>query len=71
VIDAREPDFHWGGRPVYRCQLGCGDRFERVENLEAVLRHEEEAHASSRSVRMSSILGADGQPLQVVEENAL
>lgn len=39
--ETRSPDFHWKGRPVFRCtREGC--RYERVENLEAVLRHEQD-----------------------------
>jgi hypothetical protein len=62
--EEREPDFCWYGRPVYRCRE-CGDKYERVENLESVLRHEEEVHGGA--VRQSSILGADGKPLTVLE----
>ncbi len=62
--EEREPDFLWYGRPVYRCQV-CGDKFERVENLESVLKHEAEEHGGA--VRPSPILGADGKPLLVEE----
>jgi hypothetical protein len=61
----RQPDFHWAGRPVYRCRI-CG-RYERVENLAAVEEHEAAAHGPV--VRPSPILGEDGKPLLVVEED--
>jgi hypothetical protein len=63
----RTPDFTWGGRPVYRCQE-CGDRFERVDDLEAVLEHEAGAHAPVAPIpRVSRILGSDGEPLLVTD----
>lgn len=63
----REPDFLWGGRPVYRCRT-CGDRFERLEDLPAVLQHEAEAHAAPAPiVRESPILGPGGETLMVEE----
>jgi hypothetical protein len=63
----RAPDFTWNGRDVYRCRE-CGDRFERVDNLEAVLEHEAEAHAPAPPAsRTSRILGSDGDPLQVTD----
>lgn len=64
VIPAREPDFHWNGRPVFRCKV-CGSRYERVENLAAVLAHEAEAHGPT--VRESRILGPDGQAVLIAE----
>jgi hypothetical protein len=69
AVEAREPDFLWQGtRPVYRCRF-CGDHFERVEDLDAVLKHEQEVHAEKESpVRTSRILGEDGNPLQVEED---
>ncbi len=63
--DERAPDFLWSGRPVYRCRV-CGDRYERVENLAAVLEHEAEQHGSA--IQPSRILGVDGKPLLVREE---
>jgi len=63
-VEVREPDFLWSGRPVYRCRE-CGDKYERVENLVSVLKHEEERHGLLP--RPSSILGADGKPLTVLE----
>ena len=62
--EGRAPDFLWSGRPVYRCQV-CGEKYERLENLDAVLRHEEEAHGAG--IRVSAILGADGNPLTILE----
>jgi hypothetical protein len=67
LVVAREPDFRWSGRPVYRCRF-CGAHYERVENLPAVLEHEAEAHPQIRAVRESRILGHDGKPLEVAEE---
>jgi hypothetical protein len=60
---ARQPDFVWGGRPVYRCHQGCGDRFERIDDLAAVEDHERTFHPTNTSARPSLILGADGRPL--------
>lgn len=63
----REPAFHWNGRPVYRCAV-CGDRYERVGNLAAVLEHEAKEHAPRAPIlRASRILGADGEPLMVTD----
>ncbi len=62
----RAPDFVWGGQPVYRCRV-CG-RYERVGNLEAVERHEVEAHTKAPEVRESRIVGTDGQPLLVAAQ---
>jgi hypothetical protein len=59
----RAPDFLWNGRPVYRCRI-C-QRYERIENLAAVERHEVEAHTKAPEVRESRIVGLDGQPLQI------
>lgn len=42
--EKREPDFMWAGQPVYRCKRGCGEKFERIEDLAAVIRHEETMH---------------------------
>ena len=63
----RAPDFVWAGRPVFRCRW-CGDRFERVEDVASVIRHEQEAHAQSGVPRVSPILGPDGLPLVVSSE---
>lgn len=63
LVTGRAPDFHWYGRPVFRCRF-CGEKYERVENLDSVLKHEEELHGV---IRMSPILGADGKPLTVSE----
>ena len=60
----REPDYLWSGQPVYRCSV-CGDRYERVDDLESVLEHEAEAHPTF--VRPSPILGTDGRALLVEE----
>ena len=66
-VIAREPDFFWKKRPVFRCRV-CGPRFERVVNLKAVLDHEAANHAPAPPrMRESPILGADGQPLVVKE----
>ena len=62
MTEDREPDFLWGGKPVYRCRL-CP--YERMENLAAVLEHEA---GHQRTVRESKILGSDGEPLSVMEE---
>ena len=63
----RAPDFLWAGRPVYRCRV-CGDRFELMENLGGVLRHEAEIHAATPlTVRESPILGPRGETLMVEE----
>lgn len=68
AVAERAPDFLWYGRPVFRCRF-CGRRYERVENLEAVLEHERDAHAQeTRELRESHILGTDGNPLLVAEE---
>ena len=58
----RKPDYHWGGKPVYRCSRKPGCTYERVENLDAVLRHEENHQPP---VQESRILGTDGKPLKV------
>lgn len=60
----RLPDFQWSGRPVFRCSLGCGDRFERVDDVAAVLEHEATMHPTNIN-RESLILGPDGRPAQV------
>lgn len=62
--DARKPDFHWGGRPVYRCRK-CP--YERVENLAAVLQHEAAAHPIVVVTRESRILDQGGEPVLVAE----
>lgn len=62
MSEIRQPTFLWGGRPVFRCGH-CP--YERVENLDAVLKHEAEAHAPV--VHESPILGPDGAPLMVAE----
>lgn len=59
----RAPTFLWGGRPVYRCSK-CP--YERVENLADVLVHEADTHGLV--VRETEIIGLDGAPLQIVEE---
>lgn len=56
----------WGGQPVYRCRV-CG-RYERVGNLEAVERHEVEAHTKAPEARESRIVGTDGLPLLVAAQ---
>lgn len=61
----RRPDFYWAGRPVYRCRE-CGKRYERVENLAAVLEHETRDHGVP--ARVSPILGPSGEQLVVVEK---
>ena len=58
----REPDFRWNGRPVYQCRI-CGAHYQRIENLASVLQHEREAHGPE--LRLSPILGTDGEPLLV------
>ena len=60
----REPDFIWSGQPVYRCRL-CGDQYERVANLAAVLDHEATQHPTN--ARVSQVLGPGGKPLIVVD----
>lgn len=59
----REPHHEHYGRPVYRC-VECGDRYERVGNLAAVVRHEREAHGIGVAPGRESafILGPDGEP---------
>lgn len=64
-MSERAPDFHWNGQPVYRCQT-CGDHYERVANLAAVLNHEAQFHGPT--VRASLILGSGGETLMVAEE---
>jgi hypothetical protein len=67
MMPQREADSVWNGMPVFRCRI-CGPRFERVNNLPAVLEHEAEKHAMpAPTVRESSILGPDGQPMLVQE----
>jgi hypothetical protein len=64
----RAPDFVWAGRSVFRCRW-CGDRFERVEDVASVIRHEQEVHeVNAAASRVSSILGPDGLPLVVSSE---
>jgi hypothetical protein len=62
----REPDFLWAGRPVFECHRGCGERYQRIENLEAVLEHERDRHPTVE--RESPILDAGGLPV-IVREN--
>lgn len=62
LAKGRKPDYQWLGKPVYRCHRKEGCQYERVENLEAVLRHEE---GHQPPVQESRILGADGKPLKV------
>ena len=64
AIDSRKPDYMWNGLPVYRCRW-CGDKYERVDKLDAVEAHEKEQHGPY--LRPSAILGADGEPLTVEE----
>lgn len=65
MTEAREPAFYWSGLPVYRCRY-CGDRFERVDNLKAVLDHEAALHPVR--IRTSPILGPEGEAVEVIEE---
>lgn len=58
----RKPDFYWNSRPVYRCRA-CA--YERVENLGAVLEHE---NTHGPAIRPSRILGTDGEPLLVEDK---
>jgi len=60
---ARQPDFMWSGLPVYRCGM-CGDQYERVSNLQAVIEHEKTQHPTN--ARTTGVLGPDGRPLIVV-----
>ena len=60
----RGPSFMWSGQPVYQCRL-CGDQYERVNNLPAVLEHERSQHPTN--ARQSHVLGPDGRPLIVVD----
>lgn len=60
----RQPDLVWAGQPVYRCRL-CGEQYERVANLAAVLDHERTQHPTN--ARVSQVLGPGGQPLIVVD----
>lgn len=64
-VPARQPDFVWSGQPVYRCHQGCGDRFERINDVAEVLEHERTMHPTNTNDRPSLILGADGRPLKV------
>lgn len=59
----RQPDFMWSGLPVYRCGM-CGDQYERVSNLQAVIEHEKTQHPTN--ARTTGVLGPDGRPLIVV-----
>ncbi len=63
----RAPDARWHGLPVYRCQV-CG-RYERVNNLEAVLEHER-SHNPTPRARTSPILGPAGESITVLELEA-
>lgn len=69
----RAPHHTYYGRPVYRCRV-CAQRYERVDNLAAVLRHEAEAHPEPPPppvlVRESPILGPDGKPVLVATTGA-
>lgn len=58
----RQPDFLWGGRPVFRCRQCL---YERVENLDAVLEHEAGHQPASRP---SVIVGPGGEALQVADD---
>lgn len=60
----RQPDFIWGGQPVFECHLGCGDRFQRIGDLAAVVDHEKTAHPTNLRVS-EQLLGEDGRPLIV------
>lgn len=64
-MNERAPDFYWSGQPVYRCRT-CGDHYERVGNLAAVLNHEAQFHAPT--VCESPIVGPRGETLMVVVE---
>lgn len=61
----RQPDYTWGGRPVFKCHAHEGCQFERLENLPAVLEHELLHEETRQPPRESSILGKDGKPLKV------
>lgn len=65
----REPAFQWGGLPVYRCaHYGPSCRFERLNDLAAVERHEAEKHAPPAAVvRESPIVGPSGERVLVAE----
>lgn len=65
----REPSHFYYGKPVWRCGY-CGHRFERVDDLRAVQRHEQEEHAPAQPEPRvsSSILGPDGRPAETVTE---
>jgi hypothetical protein len=62
---SREPDYHWGGQPVFKCHVKQGCQFERLNNLEAVLDHERLHEEGRPPERESRILGKDGKPLKV------
>ncbi len=72
--EPREPHHWYYGRPVYRCRV-CAQRYERVDNLAAVLQHEAEAHPEPSPppvlVRESPILGPDGNPVLVAVSGGL
>lgn len=58
----RQPDFIWGGQPVFQCRF-CGERYQRINDLAAVLNHEKTDHPTNS--RVSEVLGPDGRPLIV------
>ena len=63
--EPRAPHHMYYGRPVYRCRV-CAQRYERVDNLTAVLEHEATAHPEPPVlVRESPVLGPDGKPVLV------
>lgn len=59
IENERKPDFRWNGLPVYRCRH-C--RYERVDDLEAVLEHEK---AHEPEMQTSAILGPNGEALLI------
>lgn len=59
----RQPDFMWGGQPVYQCRLGCGDRYQRIADLPAVEAHERAEHPTN--LRATGLLDANGKPVIV------
>jgi hypothetical protein len=58
----RQPDFIWGGQPVYECRF-CRDRYQRIGDLASVVDHERTQHPTN--LRVSEVLGPDGRPLIV------
>jgi hypothetical protein len=75
-VSARAPHHQYFGRPVFRCRW-CKQRYERVDNLQAVLEHEQLVHGTAAEeeddpaprVRESAlILGPDGNPALVADD---